>query len=239
MDQLELWTGELNPDIIGVTETWADSDILDSELMLAGYDLFRRDRPVARNGGGVIMYIRSTLNASEYEPKTKFPEQVWCQLTDVRGSKFYVGVCYRTPTLDIFNGGNHDVLRSLLNELGATNRHFLLMGDFNYRFTEWPCQGNDGLTVEAESFCACLDDNFFVQHVTEPTRLDAILDLVVTDEEDMVDDVLRLGPLGSSDHSAVTWNVRVVVTKERYDEKRLDYARADIESMRRVLRGMD
>ena len=99
MDQLELWADDLKPDVIGVTETWADDGILDSELMLNGYDLFRRDRPVARNGGGVLLYIRSSLNASECEPKTKFPEQVWCQMTDVRDRKFYVGICYRTPRL--------------------------------------------------------------------------------------------------------------------------------------------
>ena len=48
---------DLAPDIIGVTESWAHSDILDSELALEGYDLFRKDRPVDRSGGGVLLYI--------------------------------------------------------------------------------------------------------------------------------------------------------------------------------------
>jgi len=31
-------------DIIGVTETWANEGLLDSELAVEGYDLFWRDR---------------------------------------------------------------------------------------------------------------------------------------------------------------------------------------------------
>ena len=39
-----------NPDIIGVTETWCTSNILDSELQLSGYDLFRCDRKSQNRG---------------------------------------------------------------------------------------------------------------------------------------------------------------------------------------------
>jgi len=46
LDQFEAWVHDLSPYIIGVTESWANSDILDSELTLDGYDMFRKDRPV-------------------------------------------------------------------------------------------------------------------------------------------------------------------------------------------------
>jgi len=39
------WVLNYSPDVIGVTETWATADILDSELALAGYDMFCQDRP--------------------------------------------------------------------------------------------------------------------------------------------------------------------------------------------------
>ena len=38
----------------------------DVKLALNGYDLFRHDRPVDRDGGGVRLYVRSTLNAVQY-----------------------------------------------------------------------------------------------------------------------------------------------------------------------------
>ena len=50
-------------------------------------------------------------------------------------------------------------------------------------------------------FCECLDDNFFTQHVTIPTRNDAILDLVITDKPDMIYNLIDLGPFPGSDHN--------------------------------------
>ena len=54
-EQFETYVHDLNPDIIGITESWTASHIglFDSELTIDGYDLFRQDRPVDRDGGGV------------------------------------------------------------------------------------------------------------------------------------------------------------------------------------------
>ena len=38
-EQFETYVYDLNPDIIGVTESWTSSRILDSELIIDGYDL--------------------------------------------------------------------------------------------------------------------------------------------------------------------------------------------------------
>ena len=45
-------------------------------------------------------------------------------------------------------------------------------------------------------------DNFYTQQVTQPT---AVLDLVITSEPDMVDELLVLEGFGSSDHSMLLW----------------------------------
>ena len=49
--------------------------------------------------------------------------------------------------------------------------HFMLMGDCNYRFLSWPpYEDNNDISRAAGEFSECLDDNFFTQHVTIPTR---------------------------------------------------------------------
>ena len=48
-----------SPDIICIVETWLSSDILDNELAVSNYQIFRRDRN--RHGGGVMMYVHSCL----------------------------------------------------------------------------------------------------------------------------------------------------------------------------------
>ena len=70
----------------------------------------------------------------------------------------------------------------------------MLMGDFNYRYLQWPPLLNGQyITADAVQFRNCLEDNFFTQLVDFPTRNDAILDLVITDEPDMVNDIKDFG----------------------------------------------
>ena len=63
--ELELYTLEEKPDIIGITETWVVNDVDDSELNLEGCTMFRRDRVlgVKLRGDGVLLYIKNCFDA--------------------------------------------------------------------------------------------------------------------------------------------------------------------------------
>ena len=83
------------------------------------------------------------------------------------------------PSDTIFDLDNHGVLLKLISEMASSGGHFLLMGDFNYVFVQWPSVPIvDRLSNHASEFAECLDDNFLVQHVTSPTRTKAILDQI-------------------------------------------------------------
>ena len=43
-DELNIMVDDINPHIIGITESWANNDISDAELVLEGYAMFRKDR---------------------------------------------------------------------------------------------------------------------------------------------------------------------------------------------------
>ena len=55
---------DIDPRIIGITESWATSGISDAELGMTGYVMFRKDR-LGRRGGGVILYIKEFIQAYE------------------------------------------------------------------------------------------------------------------------------------------------------------------------------
>ena len=57
---LQLLVSQYNPYIIGITETWLDSSIKDSEIHLDNYNIFRNDRADSR-GGGVLLYAHKSL----------------------------------------------------------------------------------------------------------------------------------------------------------------------------------
>ena len=83
----------MKPDVVGITESWGNESISDAELDIAGYDMFRKDRPTTNKGGEVLLHVRSVLNPSEFHPRSNFPEQVWWKLTAADRSHVLIGVC--------------------------------------------------------------------------------------------------------------------------------------------------
>ena len=72
---------DIDPHVIGITESWANEDIVDAELALTGYVMFRKDRR-ERRGGGVILYIKESIQAYEITLKSEADsvEAIWCNI---------------------------------------------------------------------------------------------------------------------------------------------------------------
>jgi endonuclease/exonuclease/phosphatase family metal-dependent hydrolase len=99
------------------------------------------------------------------------------------------------------------LLRRLIHEVD--HRHLLLIGDFNYGDIDWSSPGAEPATEASKLFLDCLDDCFLTQHVTKPTRTrisgKSVLDLVITDQLEMVEKVEIAGNLLNSDHYMLHW----------------------------------
>ena len=55
---------DIDPHIIGITESWATPDISDAELGMTGYVMFTKDR-LGRRVGGISFYIKKSIQAYE------------------------------------------------------------------------------------------------------------------------------------------------------------------------------
>ena len=101
-------------------------------------------------------------------------------------------------------------------------------------------QWNDGCSFLADTclidnqeqrFLSCVDNNFLTQHVYLPTRLKGcdqqnLLDMVYTNESNMVDKVEALCPLGASDH--ISLNITFVLyTESNINCHSFNYFRGD------------
>ena len=85
-----------------------------------------------------------------------------------------------------------------------SNKRTILMGDLNYNGLSWSSRADDtgGVpTVESRLFQECTEDNFFTQHVLEPTRDGNILDCVLSSHPDLVSNVQVIHCLKNSDHN--------------------------------------
>lgn len=228
-DELELYVKSENPDIIGVTETWALDSIEDSELSLEGYTMLRKDRIIGEKlcGGGILLYFINSVSVEVREDleDKQLPESLWCNI-EIGGEKTLVGVCYRP------DGGNKLLDEALYNTLTkASAEKLLIMGDFNFPELHW----DKPETLEAaHPFMKCINDNFLIQVVDEPTRGKNVLDLVFTTEENMIENLTVGEPFGTSDHLIVRWTFVACkeIVKIGRENKTKDFFNADYDQMR-------
>ena len=80
------------------TESWTFEDLQNSELDIEGNILQRKDRIVGEKvrSGGVMLYIKSALNAAVREDLASiiFPECIWCYVK-IENENTLIGICYR------------------------------------------------------------------------------------------------------------------------------------------------
>ncbi|GAB0208696.1 mitochondrial enolase superfamily member 1 [Grus japonensis] len=107
------------------------------------------------------------------------------------------------------------------------------MGDFNHPDICW--RDDAAEHKQSRKFLECVDDNFLLQVIEEPTRRGAMLDLLLTNKEGLVGDVKLKGSLGCSDHEMVEF--RILRTARRAHSKlaTLDFRRADFGLFRDLL----
>lgn len=198
IDELYILTLKQNIDIVCITETWLNDEILDDVCKLPGYNLFRRDR-LSGQGGGVLCYVDGGIDCRKLDDLTCASadfELMWValrpRLLPRPISIILLGIVYCPPWYGI------DLRRSLsryivscVDELNRkfTNAGFILTGDFN--------------ALETSLFNKYLH---FKQVVTKGTRGLNILDKIFTNVSDYYFEPVIWPPLGKSDHNCVYLN---------------------------------
>lgn len=221
------------PDVVGVTESWAHDGILDSELQLLGYDMFRCDRHSGNRGGGVLLYVKSIWKPVQFYTSSHYDEHVWCQIGDL-----LIGVCYRSSNTEIVGLDNESKLNKVLHEVSS--RNVLIMGDFNYPNIDWSTYTTESpISSGTFRFLETVDDAFYTQHVNKPTRGNSTLDLILTRDPDLVSNVMVLHNLDSSDHSMVSCTVHQACEYAQDKKVIRDYKRGNYNLINTALEAID
>ena len=110
----------------------------------------------------------------------------------------------------------------------ASNNMVLIMGDFHFPGINWVTLEAD---VTGSKFLDLTQDCFLIQHVLKPTRYDNILDLVLSSEENMVEDLFVLEHLANSDHNIITWKTTCEMVINKNFRKTFVFHKADYEKI--------
>ena len=200
--------------MLAVTETFLDDSIHDSHIVPPGYVVFRKDRN--RHGGGVLLLIRESLNASLQPDLDDQCELLWVSIP-TKSSVILFGVFYRCPQAPL---SVLEALRSSVSSAVAQNHPIVLCGDFNLPHINWDTISPSTGAPATSMLCEMVSDCFLTQLVSASTRKDSILDLVLTNTPDNIFSVVVCDNLPGTDHDAVRFNVAIVtcpnVTPSRY-----------------------
>lgn len=215
-------------DIICITETWINTERVDfvGEFHLPGYTMVKKDR-VSRAGGGVMLYVRSHLNALPAPVDSPF-EITGVSIRETNTS-LKVYVVYRPPQQPrAFDERLYDTLSALVSEDPT-----VICGDFNCA-VDWDHGGFEGERGRIVDFA---NDNFLTQMVHQPTRGQNILDLIFASDEDLVHQVEVDECLGRGDHRMVFSSIIFQTHPELAEVRmKLNLRRADFGKLRRKLR---
>ena len=207
------------------------------------------DSPFHKNittniGRGILLYVHKQLQAKEVVMKTEFQEAIFVELNLNDKDKLLVGCIYRSESGTEENNRN---LSAMIRE--ATSKsysHILMMGDFNYPDINWKNWMTKSENTENQDFrfIECIRDNFLSQHVQEPTRVRGndtpnLLDLVFTNERNMIDSIEYQSPLGKSDHSVLSFKFKCYTVIKNYKKTKLYYNKADYNNIKRELKDND
>ena len=110
------------------------------------------------------------------------------------------------------------------------------MGDFNHGNIKWDTMQSTG--VEDQTFLCLVQDNFLTQHVLEPTRATRVLDIVLSSQKELVDNVNIKEPLGSSDHNQMHFNINIKSDRTKVKEWR-DFGKGNYKEIRKSLARID
>ena len=238
-EELRMLAYQSEPHIIALTETWLTEEILDNEVNLPGYSIFRADSLRGKTGG-VCFYIQSTLPLVEridLHPPPKY-DLLWLRLHLRDKDVLLIGTIYRSPsaTLD-----DDLAFTSSLKGFLTTQRysHLLLAGDFNIPNVDWSTNSATG--PPATFFTQMFTEKGWTQHIRQPTRFregqrSSLLDLIITNHAHLIDTVHHSAPLGKSDHMTLTFDFICYWTVTQKTSMTLrNFKKADFAGMRSFL----
>ena len=216
-DELSMLIADDKPDIIFISEVIPKNQInpiTQALLEIDDYKCLLNFDPELTNLGssgirGVAIYSRTTLKTAEIEFIIDgFHDHVWLDIQIDDKKTILCGCIYRSPSNDTNKNGSLEstkAITQLITKAYESNANLLIAGDFNYKDIDWNNEFATREKLHLTHFLNTLYECFLIQHVSEPTRYrdgekPNLLDLIISGDESMVQDLTYHPPLGESDH---------------------------------------
>ena len=185
-------------DLTAFNETRLDANITDNMIKIDGYDVVRKDR--SRNGGGVCIYLRSSINYKVRNDLVPTKLEVVCiEITKPHSKPFLVTTVYRPPSA---SSEFFDHFEKLIKAIDHENKEVFILGDLNCNMLKADSDSN----IPTKKIKLLYELYQLTQLINEATRVTmtttSLIDHILTNTPEKISDsgVIHTG---ISDHSLV------------------------------------
>ena len=244
LNKLRALAADTNFKVICITESHLSSDILDAEIGIANYNLFRCDR-IGGDGGGSVIYVHNTITAHRIDTFIA-PDSLAINL-DLPNCPLTLTCVYRSQSLT--DKENAEILKQLNQVSRIDDRELLVVGDFNLPDVCWdsgtvccPEDTTNKLFLLQKSFLdeflkLGLDWTLSGDFITRRRLVDgkwqeSLLDQILTTNTNIVGSVESVGHLGKSDHVIIICNLKIKNNPEYINTVKQNWFKFRPESIR-------
>ena len=156
-------------DVLSFTETWLDES-LENLVKFQDYVGLFKHKPVTKEGGGIAMFIRQTINfktrddiffrdtdGSQYD-------SLFIEVINKHEKNVIIGVIYRSPSHPTVKDFTKS-LSEVLDQIQRENKNIILTGDFNIDLLQ--CNSDRNTTA----FLDMITSFYLSPKITLPTRV--------------------------------------------------------------------
>src|SRR6266516_3110979 len=180
------------------------------------------------------MYVKDSLKSIEIN-NNKNTESLWIKIFPTNRISLIIGVCYRQQSIP------KEIEDNLFEVINIMASNFcIIMGDFNLPDIDWVQM--TAASNKSESFLELIMDSFLYQSVLEPTRGNNILDLVLSSDRAMVNDLKIQCPIANCDHNVINWNMKLqgdIGVAEQKTEFSYNYDKGNYDCMKNKINNID
>ena len=211
------------------------------ELQLNGYDIFHNMKQAGR---GIALYTKKELKASLCEDLLEEDvEAIFIECHVTENERLTVGLVYRSDNKS--TDSMNERLNALIVKASEKNPgNLLIIGDFNFPQINWDldiCETRED--HKAYKFYQTTKDAYLIQHQKLPTRYregqkENILDLVLTNREELISEIRTTAGLGKSDHHVLLIDLNCHY-EQGQNKPRYNYSKTDVDKLNEELSKRD
>ena len=219
-------------------ETKLNKDISLDVMNWTNFNVWRRDRK-NKSGGGVVVLTHKKLKAKEIDCDVGDNTELLALEIKCEGKLLDIAVAYMPPhtrawDLEEYGQLKENMIKGLEYVINRGNE-LLIVGDFNCKEVAWEeRESNGGPGAWGTKLLELSDENLLIQNVKENTRKRgqdeaSRLDLAFTRDEDTIESISYLPPVGNSDHVVIKMelNIGYPIGVEEYKEEWYNYYKAN------------